>query len=245
MTEALTAAWDAAQWQLAIELLEQIRAAHPQYDEATEKLYGAYVNYGQELLLAGDTEGAAERFIAALGIKSDGAEATDGLHRAAATPIPTQTTEEQLAQRLHEPWAAEDWEEVINLIEQIRAINPDYDDMTEKLYAAHVNQGHDLVLGGNLELAKESYSRALTIKPDAAEAVAGLQQLADGVFPPPSTTSSPPSAQPQYVTYVVQGGDTLYSIARRYGTSVNAVMAANGLADYNIYVGQQLRIPVE
>jgi LysM repeat protein len=41
--------------------------------------------------------------------------------------------------------------------------------------------------------------------------------------------------------YIVQRGDTLYSIARRYGTTVNALVQANGLQNSNrIYVGQRL-----
>lgn len=41
--------------------------------------------------------------------------------------------------------------------------------------------------------------------------------------------------------HVVRRGDTLYSVARRYGTTVNAIMRANGLRDANrIYVGQRL-----
>jgi len=44
--------------------------------------------------------------------------------------------------------------------------------------------------------------------------------------------------------YVVQRGDTLYSIARRYGVSVWEIARANGIADVNrIWVGQVLRIP--
>jgi LysM repeat protein len=43
--------------------------------------------------------------------------------------------------------------------------------------------------------------------------------------------------------HVVQRGETLASIARRYGTSVSALVAANGLRNANlIYVGQRLRI---
>jgi len=45
-------------------------------------------------------------------------------------------------------------------------------------------------------------------------------------------------------THVVRRGETLYSIARRYGTTVSAIMVANGLANPNrIYVGQRLVIP--
>jgi LysM repeat protein len=43
--------------------------------------------------------------------------------------------------------------------------------------------------------------------------------------------------------HVVQRGETLASIARRYGTSVSALVAANGLGNPNlIYVGQRLRV---
>ncbi len=43
--------------------------------------------------------------------------------------------------------------------------------------------------------------------------------------------------------YVVQWGDTLFSIANRFGTTVEALMAANGLTSPLIYVGQRLTIP--
>lgn len=44
-------------------------------------------------------------------------------------------------------------------------------------------------------------------------------------------------------TYVVQAGDTLFSISNRHGTTVAALMQANGLYNYWIYIGQTLRIP--
>jgi LysM repeat protein len=44
--------------------------------------------------------------------------------------------------------------------------------------------------------------------------------------------------------YTVQPGDTLYSIARRYGTTVDAIAQANGILNPSyIYVGQVLCIP--
>ncbi len=44
--------------------------------------------------------------------------------------------------------------------------------------------------------------------------------------------------------HVVQQGETLFSIARRYGTTVDAILHANGLADpRRIYPGQRLVIP--
>jgi LysM repeat protein len=44
--------------------------------------------------------------------------------------------------------------------------------------------------------------------------------------------------------HIVRRGDTLYSIARRYGTCVQAIMRANGIRNANyIWVGQRLIIP--
>ena len=54
---------------------------------------------------------------------------------------------------------------------------------------------------------------------------------------------SPAHAQSPTV-HVVQRGETLYSIARRYGVSVSAICAANSIADPSlIYAGQRLVIP--
>lgn len=53
-----------------------------------------------------------------------------------------------------------------------------------------------------------------------------------------------PGSQPDSATnYIVRRGDTLFSIARRFGTTVQAIMAANNLRSTRIYVGQRLVIP--
>ncbi|MBX3050870.1 MAG: LysM peptidoglycan-binding domain-containing protein [Caldilineaceae bacterium] len=58
---------------------------------------------------------------------------------------------------------------------------------------------------------------------------------------PSSTADNAPHAH--YTWYVVQPGDSLSKIAWRYGTTVSALMLANGLANANhIYVGQRLKI---
>ena len=65
-----------------------------------------------------------------------------------------------------------------------------------------------------------------------------------GTTPPPATSvpaTPPPGGQ---TTYVVQPGDTLNSIARRFGTTTSAIAQANGIVNPNlIFVGQVLVIP--
>ena len=255
LDEMLAIVWESNEWEQAIGLIEQILTIDPDYPDMPEKLYSAHVNYGLQLAEEGKLEEAKVEFNSALEIKADGVEALAGLEQAAAweltpgvtppgtpAPAPTLTLEGQLAQSLHEPWEDEEWEEVIGLIEQILAINPDYDDMTEKLYAAHINYGRQLAAEGKLEEAKMEFTRALDVKPGGGEAMAELQVLAAGETPVPSPTPTP---QPQGAIHVVQPGENLYRISLRYGVTVQAIMAANGLTSSTIHQGQHLRIPVQ
>ena len=51
--------------------------------------------------------------------------------------------------------------------------------------------------------------------------------------------------QAQGQVHVVQRGETMWSIATRYGTTVQAIAQANGLANPRyVYVGQRLAIPI-
>lgn len=48
-----------------------------------------------------------------------------------------------------------------------------------------------------------------------------------------------------YITYEIVSGDNLSSIAKRYGTTVDAIVEANGIVNKNIiYVGDEIKIPV-
>ncbi len=69
---------------------------------------------------------------------------------------------------------------------------------------------------------------------------------------PPTSTATPrtPTATPTpctppegWTVYVVRPGDTLYSLALRYGVSIEDIMEANCLMSYYIYAGQRLYLP--
>jgi LysM repeat protein len=69
---------------------------------------------------------------------------------------------------------------------------------------------------------------------------AGQRLIIPGAYP----ACVPPSTVPGATVYIVRRGDTLYSIARRYHTTVAAISRANGVANpHRIWVGQRLIIP--
>jgi hypothetical protein len=95
----------------------------------------------------------------------------------------------QLEKSLAAAWTSADWPQVIAVVGQILAVNPDYDGMLEKLYTAYVNLGHQFLAAGDEEGAIAQFNRALEIKPGGKEALTGLQQ-ASGTSVAPSASSS-------------------------------------------------------
>ena len=47
---------------------------------------------------------------------------------------------------------------------------------------------------------------------------------------------------PNFISYTVKKGDTLYGIANKYGLNVSTVVQDNGLKNYNLSLGQILKI---
>ena len=68
-------------------------------------------------------------------------------------------------------------------------------------------------------------------------------------LPPPPTatptaTATPTPTPPQVLIYVVEPGDTLSAIAKRFSTTVQAIREANGMTGDFLRAGQELRVPL-
>jgi len=71
-----------------------------------------------------------------------------------------------------------------------------------------------------------------------------LAPAPESTVTPPSVTIPRPTASPTPVRYTVQEGDTLFAIALNYGVTLEAIAAANQLANPElIHPGQVLVIP--
>ncbi len=113
----LEAAWNAGDWQKAVTLLDALRLLDPSDPTLVDKLYAARVNYGRQLLLAGNTNGALAQCQGALELRPAGVEAQQCVASAAprptatryVPPAPSPTTPSQpfdmlVAVRGYQPW---------------------------------------------------------------------------------------------------------------------------------------------
>lgn len=64
----------------------------------------------------------------------------------------------------------------------------------------------------------------------------------DGPINPEEECIGTGYVEPQYIMYTVQRGDSLYTIARRYNTSVDNIKTLNNLTNNNLTIGEQLKI---
>ena len=88
-----------------------------------------------------------------------------------------------------------------------------------------------------------SIARRYNTKVDAIKAYNNLTSdtlTIGSVIQIPTSTS----IDTTYQNYTILRGDTLYSIARRFNTTVDAILSLNNLDSNNLQVGQTIRIPL-
>jgi len=70
-----------------------------------------------------------------------------------------------------------------------------------------------------------------------------LKVPARGMAASPPATRTGPTHRAVTTRHTVRSGDSLWILARRYGTTVPRIMAANNLSGHNLRIGQHLVIP--
>lgn len=123
-------------------------------------------------------------------------------------------------------------------------------DVISEYYAGIPSPKQDGIFGNDTREAVIAFQRRMGL---AADGIVGsatwnsLYKTYQGIgqnVPPSNPTPNPTPNPGNVIVYTVRSGDTLWLLANRYGTTVDAIKQANGLTSDNLSIGQVLRIPV-
>lgn len=123
-------------------------------------------------------------------------------------------------------------------------------DVISEYYPDIPSPDQDGIFGNGTRQAVAAFQQRMGL---AADGVVGpatwnsLYRTYQGIgqnVPPAGSTPPPSSGQGNVILHTVRSGDTLWQLANRYGTTVDAIKQANGLTSDNLSIGQVLRIPV-
>lgn len=144
------------EWSDAITRLEQLRTLNPNYQTArvNDLLYQAYVNAGQASVAAGQIEIARGRFESALAIRNND---------------PQVKRQRDLAVLYLEGQQAfgYNWQTAVAKFTALYQQDPNYADVKQRLYDAHIEYGNKACKEGAWALAQREYDAALAMKYDA------------------------------------------------------------------------------
>lgn len=99
-------------------------------------------------------------------------------------------------------------------------------------------QAEKAFVQGNLLETKRLYQQILLESPDVQTAAMAQERLGDVNL----KLLFSPAVTPDSVTYVVESGDTLFKIARKFHTTVELLMLSNRLTGDQIRLGQRLKV---
>ena len=102
------------------------------------------------------------------------------------------------------------------------------------------NIAQDGIFGSGTRQAVIAFQNQMQLSPDGIVGARTWNALYDTYLGIKDNITSPGSGT---FTYTVQNGDTLWLLARRFQTTVNAIMVENGLTSDLLYIGQVLQIP--
>jgi len=89
----------------------------------------------------------------------------------------------ELREQLDQAWQAEDWPRAIDILLEVRQVDPEDPNALGMLYWAYVSNGYALLDAGKRDEAITQFNKALSINPDGVEATQGLTEaLETGMF---------------------------------------------------------------
>lgn len=166
------------EWSDAITRLEQLRTLNSNYqtNQVNDLLYQAYVNAGQAAVAAGQIEIARGRFESALAIRNND---------------PQVKRQRDLAVLYLEGQQAfgYNWQTAVAKFTALYQQDPNYSDVKQRLYEAHIAYGDKACKEGAWALAQREYDAALAMKYDAT--LAQKRAQAQTVCKKPSTPTLP------------------------------------------------------
>ncbi len=107
-------------------------------------------------------------------------------------------------------------------------------------YSAIPNIAQDGIFGSGTRQAVIAFQNEMQLSPDGIVGVRTWNALYDTYLGIKDNISLPGS---DTFAYTVKSGDTLWLLARRFNTTVNAIMSLNGLTSDLLNIGQVLQIP--
>lgn len=110
-------------------------------------------------------------------------------------------------------------------------------------YPGIVAPAQDGIFGSGTQQAVIAFQRIMQLNADGIVGPLTWQALYDVYLGADQNVPSP-SPNPGTVQYVVRAGDSLWLIAQKYGTTVDAIKKMNNLTGDLIRIGQVLTIPV-
>jgi len=173
-----------------------------------------------------------------------------------ATAAPEKSAEEQEEERLwaetDKAWAAGEFEQVTELFDRLRELQPENAaEIDKKIAAAQYNVGAHFEQTGDLAWALYLFQEAQRRDPNLGEASQAIERVQNQInaAAQPAASNASAAAAPETRTYTVQSGDTLWAIAERFygnGSEWNKIQDANRDQIPNpdmIQPGQALTIP--
>jgi len=82
----------------------------------------------------------------------------------------------ELRAQLDQAWQAEDWSRAIDILLEVRQVDPEDQNAQGMLYCAYVSNGYALLDAGKRDEAITQFNNALRINPDGTEATQGLTE---------------------------------------------------------------------